>query len=472
MNPPALDPNEVSDRLHAALDNMTVTPPPAADLHRAIRVKRHHRLVVGGAGTALLAAAATTVLVLASSGQPARHRANVEIGTQPSSPVPQTTPSPTPSTDGTTNQVPQPGSVSTAAARALPTYLAEHGGTDATGPVQDARGIWAADVEGGNAHVLSYTGGSWRSVADPGVPLAGVPIAGTAVGLSDVNGDVSFLVDSAGADSSPDGILVVIDGGWQFAGFDCGTTTAACAGAPGATTSYQYELAVTGGVLRSSDNNCSPSCAGGTTYDVAWAWNPTVDQFDVASAVPAEGATSSPTASAAQALTAYAQGQDASRYAGPYQDSTGTWAADVVGDDVNVLTWGLASWKVAATISPPGGTTGDSIVAIGSGPTVAGDGTSFRVGFGAADAVQTGIIVRIQDAWQYALFAKCGLASCTSAGGNQAGYVVPDAVIAGGYLQSHPDNCTPSCAGGTTYTEEWSWDTAGQFDAVLYEPDN
>lgn len=257
-----LDENEIRTRLHAVLDAVPVVQRPVPTLESAARRRRTRRFLIGGLGVPIVAGAVALVVVLGGGAAPVSRVVSDPAATSPTSPT----------------------------SVALRGYVAAHDGTHATGPVTDRRGTWALDVERDGAHVLTYQQTSWRSVSVVGRPMSRSPITGTALGLSEVNGDVTFLVRSDGADASFDAIVVATEGGWGLATFGCGQTRVACAAGEqdgvGLPSRFQLNLAIIGGTLHSSNNTCSPSCADGTFYDVTWKWNATSRQFDVATAVP------------------------------------------------------------------------------------------------------------------------------------------------------------------------------------------
>ena len=277
MNASMVDENEIRTRLHAALDAVPVAQRLVPTLASAVRRRRTRRFLIGGLGASMVAGAGALAVVLGGGAAPVSRVVNDPAATSPTSP----------------------------ASVALRGYLAAHGGTHATGPVTDRRGTWALDVEPDGAHVLAYQRTTWRSVSVVGRPMSRLPIYGTALGLSEVNGDVTFLVRSAGADASFDAIVVATDGGWGFAPFQCGQTRVACAAGQQAGVSlpsrFQLNLSIVDGTLHSSNNTCSPSCADGTLYDVTWKWNATSQQFDVATDVPGRSpASAQPTLSPQQ----------------------------------------------------------------------------------------------------------------------------------------------------------------------------
>ena len=261
MNASMVDENEIRTRLHAALDAVPVAQRPVPTVESAVRHRRTRRFLIGGLGAPVVAGAVALAVVLG--------------GTAPVSPV---------VNDPAATSPTSPTSV------ALRGYLTAHDGTHATGPATDRRGTWALDVERDGAHVLTFQQTSWRSVSVVGRPMSRSPITGTALGLSEVNGDVTFLVRSAGADASFDAIVVATEGGWGWATFRCGQTRVACAAGEqdgvGLPSRFQLNLSIVGGTLHSSNNTCSPGCADGTFHDVTWKWNATSQQFDVATAVP------------------------------------------------------------------------------------------------------------------------------------------------------------------------------------------
>lgn len=262
MNASKVDENEIRTRLHAALDAVPVAQRPVPAVASAVRHRRTRRFVIGGLGAPVVAGAVALAVVLGGGAAPVSRVVNDPAATSPTSP----------------------------ASVALRGYLAAHVGSYATGPVTDRRGTWALDVERDGAHVLAYQQTTWRSVSVVGRPMSRSPITGTALGLSEVNGDVTFLVRSDGADASFDAIVVATEGGWGFATFQCGQTTVACAAGQqagvGLPSRFQLNLSIVDGELHSSNNTCSPDCGNGTFYDVTWKWNATSQQFDVATAVP------------------------------------------------------------------------------------------------------------------------------------------------------------------------------------------
>jgi hypothetical protein len=147
----------------------------------------------------------------------------------------------------------------------------------------DPDGTFAVDVVGERVHVLAFDGTGWTSVTDLGSPLGRVPPVDTARGPEGAGDGVTFQIDLAGADAVFNGIVVRDQGSWRYADFDCGTTAVACAGDPGNATRYAVNGTEVDGTFHSEPNDCDPSCAGGTHYDVAWRWNPTYGTFAVAS---------------------------------------------------------------------------------------------------------------------------------------------------------------------------------------------
>lgn len=249
--------DDVRSHLHAVLDEVDATPRPFAELHRAVATRRRNRRLTGGIAAAAILGAGVRI-GLTYAGGPDAGRADKLVPAHPVDPVP-----------------------------ALRAYVAAHHGTSPTTPLRGPDGgIYAADLEAGKVHVLSFAGQSWFSVAEPGSPLPGPPLVAVRRGPEDVGpGAVAFQVDVAGGDAVLNGILVGAGAGWDYADFDCGTTRVACAGDGNNATKYQVDGTEVDHIFHSEPNTCAPSCVAGTRYDVTWRWDSTYGVFVVGSAV-------------------------------------------------------------------------------------------------------------------------------------------------------------------------------------------
>lgn len=243
--------NDIRDRLRAALDDIQTSPRPLPELRRAVIRRRRERQLALIAAAGVLAVAGITAGLATAGGAGPRDKV-----------VPEKQVDPVP---------------------ALHRYVKASHGTSLTALVTGADGgTYAADLEAGKVHVLSFDGRVWTSVAQLGSPISGPPIIAVRPGPRGAGDSAAFQVDLPGGDQVYNGI-VVDSGTWRYADFDCGKTTVACSGRGHRATRYSTDGTEINGAFHSEPNSCNPNCAAGTRYDVTWRWDPTYAVFVVAS---------------------------------------------------------------------------------------------------------------------------------------------------------------------------------------------
>jgi hypothetical protein len=248
--------NDVRDRLHSALDDIRPAQRPLTELRRAITRRRRQRQVTVMVAAGVLAAAGISI-GLAATGPSGPPRSDRIVPRKQMDPVP-----------------------------ALGDYIVANHGTSPTTPVTGADGgTYAADIQAGRVHVLSFDGSLWSSVAELGAPMPGPPVVAVHRGPDGAGDAAAFQVDEAGGDAVYNGVVVHDDSQWHYADFDCGTTAVACAEGGHKATTWQVDATEVGGAFHSEPNSCTPSCVAGTRYDVTWHWDRTQGVFVVASSV-------------------------------------------------------------------------------------------------------------------------------------------------------------------------------------------
>jgi hypothetical protein len=262
-----LSEDDVRAHLHGALDEVDVSARPFAELHHAVTARRRRRRVVGASVVAAVLGVGIAAGLSVTGGN--GHRDGAVI---------------------------QPVAPKVDPAVALRDYVSANDATSPTAVITGADGgTYAADIESGKVHVLSFDGQSWGSVAEPGSPLSssalpgsaqpGPPVVAVHRGPDLADHGVAFQVDVAGGDAVFNGILVGIGAGWNYADFDCGKTKVACAAGGDKATTYAVDGTEVDHTFHSEPNDCTPSCVTGTRYDVTWRWDPTYGVFVVQSAV-------------------------------------------------------------------------------------------------------------------------------------------------------------------------------------------
>lgn len=246
--------SDVRSRLQTALAEFQAPARPLADLRRAVMRRRRQRQVAAMVAAGVLAGAGISIGLVATGGPGPHDRIKATTTADP--------------------------------VKTLHSYVvAQHGSSPTAALIGADGGTYAADIEGGKVHVLSFDGQGWASVAELGSPLPGPPIVAVRRGPDGAGNAAAFQVDVAGGDSVDNGIVVSDGGAWRYADFDCGTTTVACAGRGHRATKFAVDGTEVNGVFHSEPNSCSPSCVAGTRYDVTWRWDSTFGVFVVASAV-------------------------------------------------------------------------------------------------------------------------------------------------------------------------------------------
>jgi hypothetical protein len=249
--------DDVRAHLHGALDEVDVLPRPFAELRSAVTVRRRHRRIAGATVVAAVLGVGIASGLSAVGGN--EHRDGAVI---------------------------QPVEPKVDPAVALRNYVSANSATSPTAVIAAPDGgTYAADIEAGKVHVLSFEGHVWSSVAELGAPLTGPPVIAVHRGPDGAGSAAAFQVDEAGADAVFNGVVVSIGGEWHYATFDCGTTAVACAGGRNKATTYAVDGTEVGGAFHSEPNDCTPNCAEGTRYDVTWRWDSTLGVFVVDSAV-------------------------------------------------------------------------------------------------------------------------------------------------------------------------------------------
>ena len=248
--------NDLRDRLHSALDDIRPAQRPLTELRRAVTRRRRQRQAAVMAAAGVLAATGISI-GLAANGPSGPPRTDKIVPQKPADPV-----------------------------VALTIYLGTHDSSSPTLPVDGADGgTYAADIENGRVDVLSFDGAAWSSVAELGGPMPGPPVVAVHVGPDGAGDAVAFQVDEAGGDAVYNGVLVHNDGAWEYANFDCGTTSVACAAGGHKATLWQVDATEVHGAIHSEPNSCNPSCVAGTRYDVTWRWDKALGVFVVESSV-------------------------------------------------------------------------------------------------------------------------------------------------------------------------------------------
>ena len=243
-NGSTLSANEVRQRLQSALEEITPLERPVPELRHAVgRRKRQRWFLAGGLGSALAGAAAAVVVTLVVGSNTT---ARLPISKSPTPPP-------------------------------LATYAHEHGGKRVAGPVNDASGEYGAYTTKKQIVVVKAVDGQWQQ---DGKPLHNPGfLSGFRVGPTINSAGATFLLKTVGGDVSYFGMVVIrLDNGWHFARFGkCGAGQCY----PG--NSEPYLRAGGSADVFSINNDCTPYCAAGTMYRVAWSWDPEQQKFFAAS---------------------------------------------------------------------------------------------------------------------------------------------------------------------------------------------
>lgn len=249
--------DDVRAHLHTALDEVSATPRPFNELHRAVTVRRRQRRGAGAVVTAAVLGVGIAGGLSAVGGHDHRRGAVIE-------PI-------EPKVDP---------------AVALRNYVTANNGTSPTAVIGGADGgTYAADIEAGKVQVLSFDGHVWSSVVQLGAPLPGPPVIAAHRGPDGAGSAAAFQVDEAGGDAVFNGVVVNVGGEWRYANFDCGSTDVACAAGAGKVTTYEYDATEVDHAFHSEAKVCTPSCVAGARYDVTWRWDAASGGFVVDSAV-------------------------------------------------------------------------------------------------------------------------------------------------------------------------------------------
>jgi hypothetical protein len=258
MSPSPLAESDVRSRLQSALDDIKPSSRPLADVRRAIVRRRRRRQAAAMVAAGVLVAVGISVGLAATGGSDGGRG------------------------DRLVPEVPAPVDPTLA----LNTYVTTHKATSPTHAVTTPDGgTYAADIEAGRVHVLSFDGHVWSSAAELGSPMPGPPVVAVHPGPDAAGDAAAFQVDEAGGDAVYNGVIVNVRGGWSYADFDCGTTAVACAAGGHRATTWQIDATEVKGAFHSEPNSCTPSCVAGTRYDVTWRWDGTQGVFVVASSV-------------------------------------------------------------------------------------------------------------------------------------------------------------------------------------------
>ena len=248
--------NDLRTRLHSALEDIQPVTRPLADLRRSVIRRRRQRQAAVMVAAGIVAAAGISI-GLAATGPSGPPRGDKIVPRKQIDPVP-----------------------------ALADYVRASHGTSATGVVAGADGnTYAADIEAGKVHILSFDGAIWSSVAELGAPMPGPPVVAVHVGPDGAGDAAAFQVDEAGGDAVYNGVVVNVAGQWRYAGFDCGATDVACAAGGHKVTKWQVDATEVARAFHSEPNSCTPSCVAGTRYDVTWRWDSSRRVFVAASSV-------------------------------------------------------------------------------------------------------------------------------------------------------------------------------------------
>lgn len=237
-----LSADEVRQRLQSALEEITPRERPLPELRQAAgRRKRQRWFLAGGLGAALAGAAAAVLVTLFVGST--NSKATLPPTATSSSPPP------------------------------LAAYAHENGGKRVAGPVKDASGEYGAYTTKKQIIVVQAVDGQWqqdgKALHNPGF------LSGFRVGPTIDSAGATFLLKTTGADISYAGMVILrLDDSWHFARFGkCGAGQCY----PGNSEPY---LRVGGPAdLISINNDCTPYCAAGTTYRVAWSWDPEQQKF-------------------------------------------------------------------------------------------------------------------------------------------------------------------------------------------------
>jgi hypothetical protein len=160
---------------------------------------------------------------------------------------------------------------------------ARHAMKRITGPYQgENAGYYGAFTTEAGIVVASYRRGAWHQSGPTLTTLGGgrwVNRLAFAPGLGGSSTPTVYLRIVGGDISYAGSVLRRLGDAWRTATFGpCGAHGSAYGGLCRAGNSEPYLHHVEGGLM-SVNNNCTPSCAGGTSYRVRWAWSPARQRF-------------------------------------------------------------------------------------------------------------------------------------------------------------------------------------------------